>query len=336
LLWGADIANGLSYCLPGYVGGIWKPTTCLIVPTAPYIDPPWGGYVYEGASIASPVADNRSWFWDEIYTDQYKVADPNSQTNPTYAQLDKSTCGTNFKNCTTLQFYDAPTVTNSVFQTLPLQVRFSTTLVGVYPAGTGDALNLAACNPNLIPNLQCVNISGTSFDWHAVGTQVGVIQYRQSASNSGTQVYSDGFKQPGAAGFTQPELELFARSGINIREDMGPTTPVIIDIKPGGFPNSINPQSLGKITVAIISTTEFQAPTQVDQHSLTFGRTGNESSLSACHSEDVNGDGILDLVCQFYTSMTAFQHGDTKGILKGKTLAGTPAFGTDSVVIVSP
>jgi hypothetical protein len=104
-------------------------------------------------------------------------------------------------------------------------------------------------------------------------------------------------------------------------------------VTPGGFPNSINPQNLGKIPVAIISTTGFPAPTQVDQRSLTFGHTGSEQSLAFCSSQDVNGDGIVDLVCHFYSLLTGFQTGDTQGILRGKTVSGTPIYGTDSVVI---
>ena len=111
---------------------------------------------------------------------------------------------------------------------------------------------------------------------------------------------------------------------------------VSIDIKPGSFPNSINSKSKGTIPVAILSTADFDAPTQVDRTSLTFGRTGDEASLAFCtrSDEDVNGDGLLDIVCHFRTHLTAFQVGDTEGILKGKTVGGVPIEGRDSVRIV--
>jgi hypothetical protein len=109
-----------------------------------------------------------------------------------------------------------------------------------------------------------------------------------------------------------------------------------IDIKPGSFPNSINPKSKGKIPVAILSSATFNAVTQVDQGSLTFGHIGNELSLAFCNSngEDVNGDTLLDLVCHFHTQTAAFESGDTQGILKGKTVGDIPIIGTDSVRIV--
>ncbi|MBI4610765.1 MAG: cadherin-like domain-containing protein, partial [Candidatus Rokubacteria bacterium] len=112
--------------------------------------------------------------------------------------------------------------------------------------------------------------------------------------------------------------------------------PVTIDIKPGSFPNSINPRSRGKIPVAILSTAEFNAPAQVDRSSLSFGPTGDERSLAFCNTsaEDVNGDRRLDLVCHFDTQTAAFKAGDTQGILKGRTAEGTRIRGTDSVRIV--
>jgi hypothetical protein len=111
---------------------------------------------------------------------------------------------------------------------------------------------------------------------------------------------------------------------------------VDIDIKPASMPNSINPGSQGKVPVAILSSSTFAAPSEVDATSLTFGRTGSEASLAFCSGsgEDVNGDGLPDLVCHFNTQATGFLSGDTQGVLKGRTLAGAAFEGTDSVRIV--
>lgn len=115
-----------------------------------------------------------------------------------------------------------------------------------------------------------------------------------------------------------------------------PFIPVAIDIKPGSTRNPINPKSKGKIPVGILSSPTFNALSEVYVNSLTFGRTGAESSLAFCNSggEDVNGDGLLDLVCHFYTQKTGFQDGDTHGVLQGLTGDGKLIRGTDSVVIV--
>ncbi len=112
--------------------------------------------------------------------------------------------------------------------------------------------------------------------------------------------------------------------------------PVTIDIKPGSDPNSINPKSQGKIPVAILSTEQFYAPEMINKDSLTFGTAGDEDSLAFCNyrGEDINGDGLMDLVCHFYTQDTGFLCGDTEGVLKGMTMDGTPVEGRDSVKIV--
>jgi hypothetical protein len=111
---------------------------------------------------------------------------------------------------------------------------------------------------------------------------------------------------------------------------------VAIDVKPGSFPNSLNLRSKGKVPVAILSTGLFDAPSELNKSSLSFGRTGDEESLAFCNEsgEDVNGDGLLDLVCHFRTQLTGFQIGDAEGILRGTTIDGVNIEGRDSVEFV--
>jgi 6-phosphogluconolactonase (cycloisomerase 2 family) len=113
-----------------------------------------------------------------------------------------------------------------------------------------------------------------------------------------------------------------------------PDPTVQIDIRPGDNNNEINLKSHGKVVVAILSSSTFNAPA-ADMTSLTFGHTGDENSLAFCDTnrQDANHDGLPDLVCTFYTDKTNFQKGDSMGILKGK-LNGAVFQGTDSVHIV--
>jgi hypothetical protein len=138
--------------------------------------------------------------------------------------------------------------------------------------------------------------------------------------------------------FAQQELNLLAKGGIRVRNENGVLRPVIIDIRPGKFPNDINVDSTRTIPVAILSGPEFNAQVDVDKTSLTFGRIGNEKSLAFCNSDDDDEkrDSNRGLVCHFYISETGFQSGDTEGILKGKTHSGTAFSGADSVLIVHP
>jgi probable HAF family extracellular repeat protein len=113
-------------------------------------------------------------------------------------------------------------------------------------------------------------------------------------------------------------------------------TPILetpIDIKPGWNPNNVNLKNRGRIPVAILSSKDFDAPSQVDQNSLTFGSTGDEESLAYCNqrTKDVNGDGFKDIVCYFDIRSTGFRCGDVEGILRGNTVDGMPIEGKDSI-----
>jgi hypothetical protein len=97
-----------------------------------------------------------------------------------------------------------------------------------------------------------------------------------------------------------------------------------VEVKPGdNRMTAVNPRSRGKIPVAILGSQNFNA-LNVDRTSLTFGSTGNETSLHRCnwHGRDVNGDGNVDLVCHFYTQRANFKWTDEEGMLKGVTKDG--------------
>ena len=116
-----------------------------------------------------------------------------------------------------------------------------------------------------------------------------------------------------------------------------PTVPVGIMIKPAAPPPvPINPVAMGTLPVAILSTPTFDATTQVNLSSVTFGHAGTEPSLAMCDpgGQDVNGDGLPDLVCHFYTQKTGFVSGDTMGFLQGATVPGVGIQGSEAITIV--
>jgi len=114
-------------------------------------------------------------------------------------------------------------------------------------------------------------------------------------------------------------------------------TDVAIDILPGTFPNEINLGSGGTVPVAIFSTDTFDATT-VDPLTVTLAGAPVElkpNGQPMAASEDVNDDGLLDLVVHVITAELQLTSGDTEATLLGTTTyCGECIEGTDSVCIV--
>ena len=111
---------------------------------------------------------------------------------------------------------------------------------------------------------------------------------------------------------------------------------ISIDIKPKSEENKINIIKGESISIAILSSNDFDAVKEVDWTSLTFGSTGDEQSLISCQihkPKDITGDGLKDLVCRFSIKDASFKCGDTEGILKGTTVTGTLFEGSQNVLI---
>ncbi len=106
--------------------------------------------------------------------------------------------------------------------------------------------------------------------------------------------------------------------------------PIAIDIKPGSFPNSINPRSKGRLPVAILTTVAFDAAT-VDPATVRFGVAGTEAAPVHSVLEDVDGDGDTDMILHFKTQDTGIQCGDTSAFLMGETISGQAIEGSDSI-----
>ncbi|MBF8296994.1 MAG: uncharacterized protein HW389_3539, partial [Bacteroidetes bacterium] len=111
------------------------------------------------------------------------------------------------------------------------------------------------------------------------------------------------------------------------------TIVVMIDVKPGSTPNSINLKSNGVTPVAILTTSIFDAK-GVDPLTVRFGPKGAKESHGKGHIEDANGDGIPDMVLHFKTQETGIESGQTVVMLTGKTLTGRDIIGKDSIVTV--
>ena len=112
---------------------------------------------------------------------------------------------------------------------------------------------------------------------------------------------------------------------------------VTIDIKPGSFPNSINLSSAGVIPVAILSSATFDATT-VDPDTISLAgariKMVGKSGKYLAHEEDINGDGLIDLVCQVETAQFMIEVGESVAVLEAETYEGILIRGEDTVRIV--
>lgn len=112
-------------------------------------------------------------------------------------------------------------------------------------------------------------------------------------------------------------------------------TGINMDVKPGDDVNYINLKSLGKTPIAILSTDTFDAGT-VDPMTITIAGAPvslRKNGTTASSLEDVNGDGLLDLVV--HVSTEALQPtSPNQVLLEGYTIFGQRLWGTDEIVLL--
>jgi hypothetical protein len=108
-----------------------------------------------------------------------------------------------------------------------------------------------------------------------------------------------------------------------------------VDIKPGDDSNHINLSSRGKTPVAILSTADFDAST-INPFTITVAGapvTLKPNGTPMSSLEDINGDGLLDLVV--HVSTAALQpDSDNDCLVEGTTFDGQYFFGFDTITVV--
>lgn len=90
-----------------------------------------------------------------------------------------------------------------------------------------------------------------------------------------------------------------------------------IDIIPGSDVNPVNLRSKGVIPVAVLGSGAIEVG-DIEIASLSFG-SGGALMAHGGHIEDVNDDGIDDLVAHFRTADTGLESGDSSGCLTWST-----------------
>lgn len=110
------------------------------------------------------------------------------------------------------------------------------------------------------------------------------------------------------------------------------TITVDVQLRDGGNVAVVNPKSRGTLAVTLLSGPGFDPVADVDVDSLRFGVDGDEDSVVGCTAGgDVNGDGVVDLVCTARTQQTGVAVGDTALRLTGATTGGARIEGTVAI-----
>jgi hypothetical protein len=109
---------------------------------------------------------------------------------------------------------------------------------------------------------------------------------------------------------------------------------VELDIKPGNEASPINLLSKGVVSVAILGSDRFDVD-DVDVATLAFGReAATPAHKQGGHRDDVNDDGLTDLVSHYRTQETGITPTDTEACIAGETLDGIPFQGCDDITTV--
>jgi hypothetical protein len=126
-----------------------------------------------------------------------------------------------------------------------------------------------------------------------------------------------------------PSLSPFVLASLPVRT-------VGIDVKPGGWPNSINLGATGNTPVAVLGAAGFDART-VDGLSLTFAGAPAlrlPNGKPKVETKDVNRDGRVDVVAYFSTRALKLGPNDATATLEGRTRDAKLIRGSDAVHMV--
>ena len=220
------------------------------------------------------------------------------------------------------------TISNNIVRDNTLQTLKWTNPGGIMIGTGGNATNIHVNNNNIFNNLPNGVTNMASDELDAESNWWG--------DSSGPGVVGSGF---GDSVSFNVDFDPWLNEALVIVNPCGPQViEVDIDIKPGSDPNSINLSSAGVIPVAILSSATFDATT-VDPATVSLAgaeiKVAGKSGKYLSHEEDVNDDGLLDLVCQvLITEDWAIEPGETIAELIAETYDGQSIRGEDAISIV--
>jgi hypothetical protein len=190
-----------------------------------------------------------------------------------------------------------------------------TTVESWHPYRSGDARDIAASPGETVPMNFSIRLLDTCGDYPRCYGDTdfpGVWQYRPFLLACGAPPRHDG------------------------GDDDEDVIEVRIDVKPGDPLPTISLGANGLVTVAVHGSAAFEV-SKVDAATLWFAGApvaldGGGAPLAI--GEDVNGDGVADLVAKFEIAALKLHVSDNEASLAGRTLAGRRFHGTDAVRVI--
>lgn len=181
-----------------------------------------------------------------------------------------------------------------------------------------------------------VFVSGTSSN-AGTGLDYTAVKYSEDGAHQWTALHGTNAEETAASAALGPNGALVVTGSST--DDAGGIpqfltvsfVEVVIDIKPGTFPNTINPRAKGVVPVAVLSNASLDAASVVPA-SVRFGVIGTEAAARHYALADVNYDGQADLVLHFPVQLTGIVCGTKTGILTGSTTLGWAFNASDSIV----
>ena len=229
------------------------------------------------------------------------------------------------------EVYDAAGGPNGVTQaTFPMNEARRNAVGSLLPSGDVLVTGGVQTQPGAPPVSHSVTgevWNAATGHWSVVGSMsTARVAHTSTALGNGAILITGGGTYDGISAHPSNCADLF----------VSPPVSVLIDIKPGSFPNSINLGSNGTVAVAILSTSSFDATT-IDPQTITLASApvqlkGKGTPMSSV--EDVNGDGLPDLVVHVSTSALQLSQADTQADLEGATFGGLQVKGSDTVRVV--
>jgi dipeptidyl aminopeptidase/acylaminoacyl peptidase len=153
--------------------------------------------------------------------------------------------------------------------------------------------------------------------WSPDGTKIAF----QSSSGGDFDIYVMNVDGSGRKNLTN-------NSAKDTDADWQPLSFIDIDIKTDSYPNSINLKSKGVVSVAILTTDDFDA-TSVDPTSVIFAW----ANPLRWATEDFDFDGDIDYVFFFKVQELNLDENSTEAMLEGQTFSGLGFWGIDTVKV---